>query len=254
MSSCPPLRPRPRPSQLTTILFGWHRPAGLAFTDDDELHKLLGDLEAWKSNLPADLQFRGPETPMNAGEWPSFCLFVGFRRRVTIRHGLLSSVYALCRVRVAEQPAEYRRRGRWVGALLTKLFGGLGMLFLFYTTVNMIFWRVFMRISYSCPAHLKFSLTVEKWTGLVQMSGDAIDWLDAHEEMYDVWLLVPYCATSFALVQVRVQSLLIVVAVEYNLFMSPAVPYLCAKAGPGCPAEAEEAPRLRAQVGSIALA
>ncbi|KAJ2955711.1 hypothetical protein NUW54_g14719 [Trametes sanguinea] len=65
----------------------------------------------------------------------------------------------------------------------------------------MIFWRVFMRISYSCPAHLKFSLTVEKWTALVKMSGDAIDWLDAHEEMYDVWLLVAYCATSCALIQ-----------------------------------------------------
>ena len=74
---------------------------------------------------------------------------------------------------------------------------------MFYTCVNMLFWRVFMRISYSCPAHLKFSLTVEKWTGLVRMTGDAIDWLDAHETMYDVWLLVAYCATSCALVQVR---------------------------------------------------
>nr|VWO98038.1 mRNA-capping enzyme subunit alpha (EC (GTP--RNA guanylyltransferase) (mRNA guanylyltransferase) [Ganoderma boninense] len=119
-----------------------YTPAGLTFTSDEELHKLLSDLETWKNNLPDDLQFRGPETPKSGG-----------------------------------------------------------MLFLFYTTVNMIFWRVFMRISYSCPAHLKFSLTVEKWTGLVQMSGDAIDWLDANEDMYDVWLLVPYCATSFALVQ-----------------------------------------------------
>ena len=67
----------------------------------------------------------------------------------------------------------------------------------------MIFWRVFMRISYSCPTHLKFSLTVEQWTALVKMSGDAIDWLDAHEDLYDVWLLVAYCATSCALIQVR---------------------------------------------------
>ncbi|KAI0780657.1 fungal-specific transcription factor domain-containing protein [Trametes elegans] len=119
-----------------------YTPAGLNMTSDEELQKLLSDIEAWKDNLPADLQFRGPETPRNAG-----------------------------------------------------------LLFLFYTCVNMIFWRVFMRISYSCPAHLKFSLTVEKWTGLVQMSGDAIDWLDAHETMYDVWLLVAYCATSCALIQ-----------------------------------------------------
>ncbi|OBZ69223.1 Acetamidase regulatory protein [Grifola frondosa] len=119
-----------------------YTPAGLNMTNDEALHKLLGDIEAWKNNLPDDLQFRGPETPRNAG-----------------------------------------------------------LLFLFYSCVNMIFWRVFMRISYSCPAHLKFSLTVEKWTALVKLSGDAIDWLDAHEQMYDVWLLVAYCATSCALVQ-----------------------------------------------------
>ena len=60
-----------------------------------------------------------------------------------------------------------------------------------------------MRISYTCPEHLKFALTVEKWTQLVQLSSDAIDWLDAHEQIYDVWLLVAYCATSCALIQVR---------------------------------------------------
>ncbi|RPD66402.1 hypothetical protein L227DRAFT_570286 [Lentinus tigrinus ALCF2SS1-6] len=119
-----------------------YTPAGLNLTNDEELHSLLADIDAWKNNLPADLQFRGTDTPRNAG-----------------------------------------------------------LLFLFYTCVNMIFWRVFMRISYSCPAHLKFSLTVEKWSGLVKMSGDAIDWLDTHETMYDVWLLVAYCATSCALIQ-----------------------------------------------------
>lgn len=79
----------------------------------------------------------------------------------------------------------------------------LGLLHLLYSCVNMLFWRVFMRISYTCPEHLKFALTVEKWTELVQLTGDAIDWLDANEKMYDVWLLVAYCATSCALVQVR---------------------------------------------------
>ncbi|KAI0636701.1 fungal-specific transcription factor domain-containing protein [Trametes polyzona] len=119
-----------------------YTPAGLNMTNDEELHSLLADIEAWKDNLPEDLQFRGPDTPRNAG-----------------------------------------------------------LLFLLFTCVNMIFWRVFMRISYACPAHLKFSLTVEKWTALVKMSGDAIDWLDAHETLYDVWLLVAYCATSCALIQ-----------------------------------------------------
>lgn len=71
-----------------------------------------------------------------------------------------------------------------------------------YTCVNMIFWRVFMRISYTCPTHLTFSLTVEKWTNLVNLTGDVIDWLDTHESMYDVWLVTAYSATSCALVQV----------------------------------------------------
>lgn len=66
----------------------------------------------------------------------------------------------------------------------------------------MMFWRVFMRISYSCPAHLKFGLTVENWTLLVKMTEESIDWLDAHERMYDVWLLIAYATTSCALVQV----------------------------------------------------
>ncbi|KAF9448024.1 hypothetical protein P691DRAFT_705734 [Macrolepiota fuliginosa MF-IS2] len=76
-----------------------------------------------------------------------------------------------------------------------------GILHFLYACLCMMFWRVFMRISYTCPAHLKFGLTVEQWTGLVRLTGEAIDWLDAHEEIYDVWLLVAYAATSCALVQ-----------------------------------------------------
>jgi len=76
-----------------------------------------------------------------------------------------------------------------------------GVLLLLYSCVLMIFWRVFMRISYSCPAHLKFSLTIEGWSDLVQLTGDAIDWLDRNDKVYDVWMLVAYAATSCALVQ-----------------------------------------------------
>jgi hypothetical protein len=76
-----------------------------------------------------------------------------------------------------------------------------GLLHLLYACVCMIFWRVFMRISYLCPAHIKFGLTVEQWTTLVQLTGEGIDWLDRHEKMYDVWLIVAYSATSCALVQ-----------------------------------------------------
>ena len=65
-----------------------------------------------------------------------------------------------------------------------------------------MFWRVFMRITYSCPAHLKFGMTVDKWTELVELTNQAIDWLDNNEQVYDVWQLVAYAATSCALVQV----------------------------------------------------
>ncbi|KAI0032267.1 fungal-specific transcription factor domain-containing protein [Vararia minispora EC-137] len=76
-----------------------------------------------------------------------------------------------------------------------------GLLFLLYSCLCMIFWRVFMRLSYTCPAHLKFQLTVEKWSVLVKLTGDAIDWLDHHDSLYDVWMFVAYAATSCALVQ-----------------------------------------------------
>ncbi|KAF7305047.1 hypothetical protein MKEN_01219700 [Mycena kentingensis (nom. inval.)] len=76
-----------------------------------------------------------------------------------------------------------------------------GILHLLFTSVSMIFWRVFMRISYTCPAHLKFALTVEQWSALVQLTGDCIDWLDTHEQVYDIWLLIAYAATSCAFVQ-----------------------------------------------------
>ena len=42
-----------------------------------------------------------------------------------------------------------------------------------------------MRISYSCPAHLKFAMTIEQWTELVNVASECIDWLDAHEGIYD---------------------------------------------------------------------
>ncbi|KIK08788.1 hypothetical protein K443DRAFT_84620 [Laccaria amethystina LaAM-08-1] len=76
-----------------------------------------------------------------------------------------------------------------------------GLLHFLFACVGMMFWRVFMRISYSCPSHLKFGLTVEQWSELVALTADCIDWLDAHERVYDVWLPVAYAATSCALVQ-----------------------------------------------------
>ncbi|KAF9532200.1 fungal-specific transcription factor domain-containing protein [Crepidotus variabilis] len=97
---------------------------------------------------------------------------------------------------------------RWIDGLPEHLkFKGpnasqtAGLLHLLYSCVCMMFWRVFMRISYSCPAHLKFAMTVEQWSGLVEMTADCIDWLDSHDSLYDIWFLITYAATSCALVQ-----------------------------------------------------
>jgi hypothetical protein len=46
-------------------------------------------------------------------------------------------------------------------------------------------------------------MTVPNWLELVKLTGEAIDWLDNHEKVYDVWFLIAYSATSCALVQVR---------------------------------------------------
>lgn len=52
---------------LTPYFHAVGSPAGLNITSDEELYRLLADLEAWKTNLPEDLQFRGPESPRSAG-------------------------------------------------------------------------------------------------------------------------------------------------------------------------------------------
>ncbi|KAF7323094.1 hypothetical protein HMN09_00089500 [Mycena chlorophos] len=119
-----------------------YSPSGLTHVTDEMLHRLLSDIETWKTNLPEELRFNGAGSSQSAG-----------------------------------------------------------ILHLLYTSVCMIFWRVFMRISYSCPEHLKFALTIEQWSVLIQLTGDCIDWLDEHERVYDVWLLVAYAATSCAFVQ-----------------------------------------------------
>ena len=93
-----------------------------------------------------------------------------------------------------------------------------------------------MRISYSCPEHLKFSLTIENWTNLVELTGDAIDWLDQNDKVYDVWMLVAYAATSCALVQVRVEH--VMRSLDYLANIPVTVPYLGASPGPGCRSKA----------------
>ena len=42
-------------------------PAGLMIATDEQLHKLLEDLESWKEKLPENLRFNGPDTSPTAG-------------------------------------------------------------------------------------------------------------------------------------------------------------------------------------------
>ena len=42
-------------------------PVGLMNTTDEALAALSADIENWKKNLPSSLQFRGPDSPTNAG-------------------------------------------------------------------------------------------------------------------------------------------------------------------------------------------
>lgn len=125
----------------------------------------------------------------------------------------------------------------------------LGILHLLYACVCMMFWRVFMRISYSCPAHLKFSLTVEQWTELVTLTSECIDWLDANDRVYDVWLFVAYAATSCALVQVRPVSSYFV----YGSLTSFAVPYLYSTERHHSPGQTAPTSGLREEMGRLDL-
>jgi len=59
-----------------------------------------------------------------------------------------------------------------------------------------------MRISYSLPSHLQFSLDVLTWSELVEDSRQAIEWLDRNDHALDTMFLVSYATTSVALVQV----------------------------------------------------
>lgn len=77
-----------------------------------------------------------------------------------------------------------------------------GILHIYYTALLFLFFRVFMRISYSLPPHLQFSLDVLTWTELVEDSRQAIEWLDRNDHALDTMFLVSYATTSVALVQV----------------------------------------------------
>ncbi len=63
-----------------------------------------------------------------------------------------------------------------------------GLLHCTWVAANFLFCRVFMRLSYSVPAHLKFSMTMEKWNELIAWSRETIVWLHHNETALDTLL------------------------------------------------------------------
>ncbi|PWY98755.1 hypothetical protein BCV70DRAFT_145768, partial [Testicularia cyperi] len=76
-----------------------------------------------------------------------------------------------------------------------------GILHVGFACLMMLFFRVFMRISYICPTHLKFSLTIERMSSLIQYSSEAISWVDKNDFYLDTMQIVSYCLVSCATVQ-----------------------------------------------------
>ncbi|CAD6927973.1 unnamed protein product [Tilletia controversa] len=76
-----------------------------------------------------------------------------------------------------------------------------GILHVAFACLQMLFWRVFLRISYICPEHLKFSLTIERMSLLIKWSGEAIFWVDRNEFYLDTLQLVSYSLVFCATVQ-----------------------------------------------------
>ncbi|CAO1638625.1 unnamed protein product [Sympodiomycopsis kandeliae] len=77
-----------------------------------------------------------------------------------------------------------------------------GILHLAHACIQMLFFRVFMRISYSCPKHLKFSLNIERMNDLIRWSRESIDWVDASGAFYvDTMQFVTYALVFCATVQ-----------------------------------------------------
>ncbi|WVF68207.1 hypothetical protein IAT40_002972 [Kwoniella sp. CBS 6097] len=76
-----------------------------------------------------------------------------------------------------------------------------GLLHLGYTGLQFLFWRVFMRITYSCPPHLTFVVQVAHWTKMIEWSREGLQWLDKNDDALDTLFIFPYAATSCALIQ-----------------------------------------------------
>lgn len=73
-----------------------------------------------------------------------------------------------------------------------------GILQLGYACLLVLLFRVFMRISYVCPTHLKFSLTIERMTSLLDACKAACAWAAHHVYYCDTLSFVSYALVSCA--------------------------------------------------------
>ena len=74
-----------------------------------------------------------------------------------------------------------------------------GILHVSFSCLLHLLFRVFMRISYNCPTHLSFSLTIERMTKLIKYTRESIEWVDLNDFYLDTLQFVSYglvfCAT-----------------------------------------------------------
>ncbi|KDN53384.1 hypothetical protein K437DRAFT_69739 [Tilletiaria anomala UBC 951] len=73
-----------------------------------------------------------------------------------------------------------------------------GILHIAHACLQVLFFRVFLRISYVCPTHLKFSMTIERMTQLLTWAKEAIDWVNDHDFYFDTLGLLSYSLVSCA--------------------------------------------------------
>lgn len=154
-----------------------YSPSGLKHANDAQLEGLLKDMTSWHENLPDQLKFTGNDSNDMAGE-----------------SGLAHSTGE---VNLGDH-WETRRSCCNASNIVDPM---AGLLHLSYAALHFLFWRVFMRITYTCPAHLTFGLEVHSWSRMVDWSREGLEWLSHHDYVLDTLFVFPYAATSCSLVQ-----------------------------------------------------
>ncbi len=90
---------------------------------------------------------------------------------------------------------------------LTDIAPFSGILHVAHACLQVLFFRVFLRISYVCPAHLKFSMTIERMTLMLDWAKESADWIIGQDFYFDTVGLLSYslvsCATLLYHAQIR---------------------------------------------------